>query len=99
MDKIVEYLTNKRQKERVEQRSIALDLNSLQTNTYVTVKNKEKEIREINRMELEEKVSMLNRRVNYAKYVKQVHLPSKSETKVHEMQHLISTQKHPVRIS
>ena len=54
----------------MEQRSIALDLNSLQTNTYVTVKNKEKEIREINRMELEEKVSMLNRRVNYAKYVK-----------------------------
>jgi len=40
---------------------------------------------------------MLARRVNYAKYVKQVHLPSKSMKKEREMQSLISTLKHPVK--
>lgn len=50
-------------------------------------------------MELEEKKQMLNRRVNYAKYVKQVHLPPKSDKKAYELQHLISGLKHPVKVS
>ena len=40
---------------------------------------------------------MYDRRLNYSKYVKSVHIPSVSAKKSMELQSLISGMKHPVK--
>ena len=58
---------------------------------------KDREVRVATLQERQEKAQLLHRRRNYASYVKQVHLPPKSEKKAHELQSLVAGLKHPVK--
>lgn len=71
----------------------------LRTQTYEQVVEKDREGRVAAQQEKQGKAELLHRRKNYASYVKQVHLPPKSEKKAHELQSLVAGLKHPVKES
>lgn len=99
VDQIVSYLTRKRGEERnnFQRQAASVDLAGLRTQTYEQVVEKDREGKEATLQEKQGKVELLHRRRNYASYVKQVHLPPKSEKKAHELQSLVAALKHPVK--
>lgn len=100
VDQIVSYLTRKRQEERtntLRQAANSVDLVGLRTQTYEQVVEKDREAKEATVLQKQGKAELLHRRKNYASYVKQVHLPPKSEKKAHELQSLVAGLKHPVK--
>jgi len=92
----VGYLTRKRIQQREEtgiQNKIAdqhLFAKDARSKVYEMVREERKEKKVQNVVQKEEKIQMLNRRYNYSRYVKETHLPAKSDKKASELQVLIA---------
>lgn len=73
------------------------DSTKLKTRTYQTVEQQMLKQKEDLEIKEEMKKLLIDKKENYARYVREMHLPSKSQKKEQELQSLISQLHHPVR--
>ena len=96
-DKIQEEFRDRRDKERAAMQ--LPKMSNYKSKFYQRINEQEQVRKEMEEAKEELKQLMADKKVNYAKYVQECHMPSVSFTKQKQMENLIDRLKHPVRDS